>query len=93
MDFLYGKSGSLNGGPGTGHLRRGRGLKDQERIYHSLRVSRKLQSQHSYLVRRSKFGFFEHKPSPALTTRENQLSLVSVHDAHGRFAIGLNTSS
>ena len=68
--FTVSTPGSFNGGPGTGHLRRGCGLENQDRVHFTFRVSRKLQSQHGYGVRRTGSGFFQHKPSPALTTRK-----------------------
>ena len=67
-------------------------MKNQERVDFTFRVSRKLQSQHGYGVRRTGSSFFDHKPTPALTARKDHRSLVGVHNSHRGCGIGSNTS-
>src|SRR5579863_3820770 len=90
--FTVSTPGSFNGGPGTGHLRCGGGLENQERVHLTFRVSRKLQSQHGYGVWQTGSSFFQHKPAPALTTCKDHRSLIGVHNSHHGCGIGSNTS-
>jgi len=90
--FTLNTPGSFNGGPGTGHLRCGCGLENQERAHFTFRVGRKLQSKYGYGVGRSGLSFFQHEPSPALTTGKDHRSLVGVHNSHHRCGIGPNAS-
>ena len=90
--FTLNTPGSFNGGPGTGHLRCGSWPENQERVHLTFRVSRKLQSQYSYGVRRAGSSFFQHKPAPALTTCKDHPGLVGVHNPHHGCGIGFNTS-
>ena len=91
MDFLYGKWLTQRWS-GTGHLRRGRGLKDQERVITPF-VSAANCNRSTATLSGGVVWIPSVQAIPSPGHPREPVSLISVYDAQGRFAIGFDSAS